>query len=42
MGEFKRKNRQVTIEEGEALAKELGLPFLEASAKNRINVDGIN
>lgn len=29
----------VTFEEGEALAKEFGIPFFETSAMNNINVD---
>jgi len=29
----------VTTEQGQALADELGIPFLEVSAKNNINVD---
>jgi Ras-related protein Rab-8A len=33
------ENRQVTTEQGQALANELGIPFLEVSAKNNINVD---
>lgn len=31
--------RQVTYEDGEALAKENGLMFLETSARNSYNVD---
>lgn len=33
--------RLVTYEQGEALAKELGLPFIEASAKDDTNVNDI-
>ena len=33
------ENRQVTKEEGQKLAKEFGIPFLETSAKTRINID---
>ncbi|KAH3903088.1 probable Ras-related protein SEC4 [Saccharomycodes ludwigii] len=33
--------RVVTTEQGETLAKELGMPFIEASAKNNKNVDEI-
>lgn len=29
----------MTTEQGQALADELGIPFLEVSAKNNINVD---
>ena len=29
----------VSTEQGEALAKELGIPFLEVSAKSNINID---
>ena len=36
-----KKERKVKKEEGEKLAKELGLPFMEASAKSGINVDEI-
>lgn len=32
-------NRQVTPEEGQELARQLHIPFIEASAKNRMNVD---
>ncbi|KAK9771266.1 hypothetical protein SCAR479_11999 [Seiridium cardinale] len=31
--------RVVSTEQGEALAKELGIPFLEVSAKSNINID---
>jgi GTPase SAR1 family protein len=31
--------RAVTTEQGQALADELGIPFLEVSAKSNINVD---
>ena len=31
--------RAVTPEQGQALADELGVPFLEVSAKNNINID---
>lgn len=34
-------NRQVTKEQGEELARELGLPFMEASAKNDDNVNDL-
>ncbi|CAD1779181.1 similar to Saccharomyces cerevisiae YFL005W SEC4 Rab family GTPase essential for vesicle-mediated exocytic secretion and autophagy. Partial (no 5' end) [Maudiozyma barnettii] len=33
--------RVVTIEQGETLAKELGIPFVESSAKDDNNVDDI-
>eukprot|EP01080_Neovahlkampfia_damariscottae_P009948 gene9948-2269_t len=33
------ESRQVTREEGQKLAKEFGIPFLETSAKTRINID---
>ena len=36
-----KENRKVEREEGEKLAKELGLPFIEVSAKDGINVDEI-
>ena len=36
-----KENRKVEREEGEKLAKELGLPFMEVSAKDGINVDEI-
>lgn len=29
----------VSTEQGEALARELGIPFLEVSAKSNINID---
>jgi hypothetical protein len=32
-------NREVTTEEGRALAKSFGVPFFESSAKSRINVE---
>ena len=35
------EDRKVKKEEGEKLAKELGLPFMETSAKSGINVDKI-
>ena len=37
----KEDERKVEKEEGENLAKELGLPFIEVSAKDGINVDEI-
>jgi len=33
------KNRQVSVEECENMAKQLKTPFIECSAKNRMNVD---
>lgn len=33
------EKRAVTTEEGQALADELGIPFIEASAKTNDNVD---
>ena len=33
------EKRVVTTEQGQALADELGIPFLEVSAKSNINVD---
>lgn len=33
-----RPDRKITREQGEALARELEMPFFEASAKNNINV----
>ena len=33
------EKRQITTERGQALADELGIPFLEVSAKSNINVD---
>ena len=33
------KNRKVSKEEGESLARNWGCPFFESSAKDRINVD---
>ncbi|KAI1394105.1 ras-domain-containing protein [Hypoxylon trugodes] len=33
------EKRVVSTEQGEALAKELGIPFLEVSAKSNINID---
>ena len=36
-----KENRKVEREEGEKLAKELGLPFMEVSAKDGINIDEI-
>jgi Ras-related protein Rab-8A len=33
------EKRQVSTEQGQALADELGIPFLEVSAKSNINVD---
>jgi GTPase SAR1 family protein len=33
------EKRAVSTERGQALADELGIPFLEVSAKNNINVD---
>ena len=32
--------RVVSTEQGEALARELGIPFMEVSAKSNINIDG--
>jgi GTPase KRas protein len=32
-------NREVTLEEGESLAKQFTIPFMETSAKKHINVD---
>ena len=37
----RKEDREVEREEGEKLAKELGLPFIEVSAKDGINVDEI-
>lgn len=31
--------RQVSTQEGKDLAKSLGIPFIEASAKARVNID---
>jgi Ras-related protein Rab-8A len=33
------EKRQVSTEQGQQLANELGIPFLEVSAKNNINVE---
>lgn len=33
------EKRAVSTEQGETLAKELGIPFLEVSAKSNINID---
>lgn len=33
------EKRQVTTEQGQALADELGIPFMEVSAKSNINVE---
>lgn len=33
------EKRAVSTEQGQQLANELGIPFLEVSAKNNINVD---
>lgn len=33
------EKRVVSTEQGEQLAKELGIPFLEVSAKSNINID---
>lgn len=33
------EKRVVSTEQGQALADELGIPFLEVSAKNNINID---
>ena len=33
------RQRKVEVEEGENLCKELGVPFLETSAKNAVNVE---
>ena len=33
--------RQVSVEEGEALAREYGIPFMETSAKEALNVDNM-
>lgn len=33
-----REDRKVSVEEGEALAEELGMPFIETSAKSANNV----
>lgn len=33
------EKRAVSTEQGEALARELGIPFLEVSAKSNINID---
>jgi len=33
------EKRAVSTEQGQALANELGIPFLEVSAKNNINID---
>lgn len=33
------EKRAVSTEQGEALARELGVPFLEVSAKSNINID---
>jgi len=33
------EKRQVSTEQGQALADELGIPFLEVSAKSNINVE---
>jgi len=33
------KSRQVSVEECENMAKQLKTPFIECSAKNRMNVD---
>lgn len=38
-GNFQRRDREVSIQEGQALGKELGCDFVEASAKNYINVE---
>ena len=32
-------SEQVSLEEGQELATQLHIPFIEASAKNRMNVD---
>jgi GTPase KRas len=34
-----KDQRQVKKEEGEKLAKDFGIPFLETSAKSRVNID---
>mmetsp|Transcript_2867 Transcript_2867/g.3197 ORF Transcript_2867/g.3197 Transcript_2867/m.3197 type:complete len:141 (+) Transcript_2867:58-480(+) len=34
-------NREVSYEEGKALADEYGIPFFETSAKDRINIDEV-
>ncbi|PMD34296.1 ras-domain-containing protein [Hyaloscypha variabilis F] len=38
-GNFERHDREVSIQEGQALGKELGCDFVEASAQNCINVE---
>jgi len=35
------KEREVTIDEGKEMSKQYGCPFVEASAKSRINIDEI-
>lgn len=37
--EFVRRDREVSVEEGQALGKKLGCDFIEASARNCINVE---
>jgi Ras-related protein Rap-1A/Ras-related protein Rap-1B len=36
-----KENRAISTEQGENLAKKFGCTFLEASAKDKINVDAI-
>jgi hypothetical protein len=38
-GRFQRRDREVSIQEGQDLGRELGCAFVEASAKNCINVE---
>lgn len=37
--ESDESKRVVSYQEGESLANELGIPFLEVSAKNNVNID---
>lgn len=37
--DIERGSNGVTTEEGQALAKELGIPFMEVSAKSNINIE---
>ena len=39
--DLSERSREVSIEEGEELARKLGIPFLETSAKTNENVEEI-
>ena len=41
LDESGNNERKVSFEQGERLAKELGMPFLETSAKMKINIENV-